>query len=140
MLPKEKDIRTWLKFSTLCQKTKHLSLAQQILQTLIESEEEISVKQQQQQQNNGGGAGGFNATAAAANINSSRDLELCKYVYLKSLYANGHSKEAFDKLSMFVNSNLREQLTQIQRYQQFQQQQQYAMQGAAAIAGGPMIG
>ena len=35
VLPQEKDIKPWLKFSSLCQKAGHLSLSQQILSSLL---------------------------------------------------------------------------------------------------------
>jgi FKBP12-rapamycin complex-associated protein len=107
VLPKEKDIRTWLKFSSLCQKTNHLSLAQQILNSLLTNEESSM------------------QASSANNLNSSRDYELCKYVHLKSLYATGNKQDAYEKLNTFVNASLREQLTLIQRFQMFQQQQQH---------------
>ncbi len=109
VLPKEKDIRTWLKFSSLCQKTNHLSLAQQILNSLLANEESSMAA----------------AAASANSLNSSRDFELCNYVHLKSLYATGSKQDAYEKLNNFVGTNLKEQLVLIQRFQLFQQQQQH---------------
>jgi FKBP12-rapamycin complex-associated protein len=126
VLPKERDIRTWLKFATLCQKTNHISLAQQILNSLLFASQEPPSQQ------------AANAsTAPATSLTSTRDFELCKYVHLKSVYANGSKQDAYDKLSMFVANNLREQLEQIQRFQRFQQQQQQQAGIAVANAGGP---
>ena len=77
----------------------------------------------------GGDGNQLQNNAASPLTNSSHDLELCKYVYFKSLYANGSTREALEQLSSFVNENLREELAQLQRYQQFQQQQQQMAMG-----------
>ena len=102
VLPKEKDIKPWLKFSSMSQKSGNLVLAQNILTSLMASEEEQIQKNL---------------------INSSRDYELCKYAYFKYLYANGNKKEAFDKLKEFL-IELKTQFNQLEQLQLFHQQQQ----------------
>ncbi len=42
VLPKEKDIKPWLKFSSLCQKADHLPLSQQILNSLLNNENQTA--------------------------------------------------------------------------------------------------
>jgi serine/threonine-protein kinase mTOR len=86
VLPKEKDIKPWLKFSSLCQKAGHLSLSQQILSSLL--------KRIQEEPN------------ANHLLSTNKDHELCKYANLKYLYANGNKREAIDGLKEFVNSDL----------------------------------
>jgi FKBP12-rapamycin complex-associated protein len=86
VLPKEKDIKPWLKFSSLCQKVGHLSLSQQILSSLLKRMQEES-----------------NANNLLSN---NKDHELCQYAYMKYLYANGNRREAIDGLKEFVNSDL----------------------------------
>lgn len=103
-LPKEKDIKPWLKFSSLCQKAGHLSLAQQILSSILISEE-----------------------SSLFSPSHSRDYELCRYAHLKFLYANGNKQEAYTKLEEFVSKNLVVQLNQCKQFQQFHQQQQINM-------------
>lgn len=105
VLPKEKDIKPWLKFSSLCQKTGHLGLAQQILSSIL-TNEEMSLE-----------SNGSNV------LSTSRDYEICKYAHLKFLYANGNKREAYDKLEEFVTKNLQEQLNQYRQFQQYHQQQ-----------------
>lgn len=107
VLPKEKCIKPWLKFSSLCQKNGHLKLSEQILDSILKKDEFSN----HQNQN-------FS--------NCQRDLDLSKYANLKFLYANNQKKEAYNKLEKFVTENLQEQLNMFQLYQQQHQQIQMA--------------
>ena len=106
VLPKEKDIKPWLKFSSLCQKAGYLSLSNNILSSLLNNEEN-TLKQK-------------NSTQTL--LSSTRDYELCRYSHFKYLYATGKKKDAFDKLKEF-NNELKTQLGQLETFQQQQQQQ-----------------
>lgn len=128
VLPKEKDIRTWLKFSSLCQKTNHLSLSQHILNSLLRTEESSL------ESSTSNTANGLNQHS----LNTLRNLEICKYVYYKSLYANDRKTEAYEELSRLVTSSLKPDLTLIQNYQQHQQQQQHLQQQYAMSQGAGM--
>ncbi|CAF0752879.1 unnamed protein product [Brachionus calyciflorus] len=122
VLPREKDIKPWLKFSSLCQKAGHLSLSQQILNSILNNEE---LNNQQGNNNNNN----------LMSNTSQRDLDMCKYAYLKFMFANGQKRDAFTKLEEFVNKNLQEQLNMYQMYQQQQQaQQQQVPMGATGIS------
>jgi phosphatidylinositol kinase/protein kinase (PI-3 family) len=93
VIPLEKEIKPWLKFSSLCQKVGHLGLAQQILSSLLTRiREESSLNQ--------------NGMISPQNMN--KDYELCRYANLKYLYANGgtYRREALNDLREFVNSEL----------------------------------
>nr|AWV66626.1 serine/threonine-protein kinase mTOR [Brachionus rotundiformis] len=103
VLPKEKCIRPWLKFSSLCQKNGHLKLSEQILDS-IHKDDQFSNQENQNLSN------------------FQRDLYFCKYAYLKFLYANNKKREAYTKLEKFVTENLLDQLNMFQLYQQQHQQ------------------
>jgi hypothetical protein len=115
VLSKHKDIRTWLKFSSLCQRTEHVALSEQILENLMPNTTNQTLTNDQDNPNNNNNP--------QISINTLRNQELCKYVMLKSLYAKGNTREAYEKMSQFIDEILRRELTQIQRFQQFQQQQ-----------------
>ena len=108
VLPKEKCIKTWLKFSSLCQKSGHLKLSEQILNSILKNDE-------------------FSNQQNHTFSNFQRDLDFCRYAYLKFLYANNQKKEAYMKLEKFITENLQEQLNMFQLYQQQQQHQQIQM-------------
>lgn len=84
-----------MKFSSLCQKAGNLGLSQQVLTSLLGNDESSLVNQS----------------------NGTRDYELCKYSYFKYLYANGNTREAFDKLKEF-HIELKTQLNQFEQYTQ----------------------
>ncbi len=110
VLPKEKDIKPWLKFSSLCQKNGYLGLSQQILTSLL-GDEKVGLI-------NGSEASGMAAINSGFNFaNGTRDYELCKYSYFKYLYANGDKIGAFDKLNAF-HEDLKRQLVQFDEYTQ----------------------
>lgn len=115
VLPKVKDIKPWLKFSSLCQKAGNLSLSHNILESLLPREE-----QQDNLRPNATQANTANLTG------NTRDLEMCRYAYFKYLYATGRKREAYDNLRNF-NTELLNQLRQLDIYQQQQQQQQLNM-------------
>ena len=103
VLPKEKEIKPWLKFSSLCQKAGYLGLSHQILRSLLGNEDNLVTNQTTQ-----------TSTQMAT---STREYEMCKYSYFKYLYANGSKKEAFNKLNEF-HLELKAQLNQFDMYQQ----------------------
>ena len=104
VLPKEKEIKPWLKFSSLCQKAGYLNLSQQVLSSLL-GDEEVGIISSQSNQNQSS----FNFT------NGTRDYELCKFSYFKYLYANGNKRKAFQKLNEF-HLELKKQLDQFELY------------------------
>ena len=104
VIPREKDIKPWLKFSSLCQKAGHLSLSQQILSSFLANINSSSDDAQ-------------SPNASASILNTSRDYELCQYANLKFLYVNGNREQAFSGLKEFVNAELRGKLAQCQQIQ-----------------------
>lgn len=141
VLTKQNDIKPWLKFSSLCQKTGHLNLARQILDSLLNTYSDPTAV----------AAAASIATSsttstnplnpqqpAASNVgqvfyNTSRNEELCKYAYLKFLYASGDKRTAIDRLREFSTS-LAVQYQQFLQYQQQQQQQINMAQLGAQLA------
>lgn len=111
VLPKEKDIKPWLKFSSLCQKDGYLSLSQQVLSSLLGTDEVNFMNQQSSTASITPNHTNFNFA------NGTRDYELCKYSYFKYLYANGNKQEAFSRLEQFHNE-LNGQLKQFEQYAQ----------------------
>lgn len=136
MLTKHNDIKPWLKFSSLCQKEGHLGLARTILDSLLNTNNEIKAA-----------VAANSATTTTTNVqpnaslgnvnqlfyNTSRNEELCKYAYLKFLYASGEKNNAIERMREF-SSNLAGQFQQFLQHQH-QQQQQMAQIGAP-MAGG----
>jgi len=88
VLPKENDVKPWLKFSNLCQKTGNLNLSYHILKSLKEQFKN--------------------------NADKSTEYELTQYSFLKYLHANGSKNEAFTKLKELVENNLLVQYNNIQ--------------------------
>jgi hypothetical protein len=111
VLPKEKDIKPWLKFSSLCQKAGYLGLSQQVLSSLLGNEEVNLMSQASANTAQHVPQTNFNFA------NGTRDYELCKYSYFKYLYANGNKQEAFGKLEQF-HLELSAQLSQFEQYSQ----------------------
>ena len=91
VLPKEKYIKPWLKFSSMCQKAGQLNLSQQILNSILSKEEELK-----SEDNN--------------LLETKLEFDMCKYAHMKFLYANNQKREALVKLEDFVSNNLKEKL------------------------------
>ena len=98
VLPKEKNIKPWLKFSSLCQKAGHLNLSGQILNSLLIEYTGL--------ENHRG--------IREINSESNNDFEHCKYAYLKYLSCiNNCKKEAYGQLAEFVQKSLHPQYNKL---------------------------
>lgn len=92
VLPKEKDLKPWLKFASMCRKNKNFDLANQILRSILKLDEPND-------QNN---------LSSSLNIG---DYEFAKYSHLKYRWAIAKDDDAkkpiFEDLKVLTASNLR---------------------------------
>ena len=115
VLPKEKDIKPWLKFSSLCEKTGQLNLTNQILTSLLSKCGVVEKR-------------GLQLDLLPTSYNNlNNNYDQCKYAYLKYLWSSSQRKDAYDQLKDFVFSNLTSRHDQ--HIQQLQQQQQNPING-----------
>jgi FKBP12-rapamycin complex-associated protein len=86
VLPKEKNTRSWIKFSSICQKAGNWNHSKKILDSLMNKYQDVQ-------------------SANEINLEIKNDFEYCKYAYLKYL-AKNDKKEAFSQLDDFVKKHL----------------------------------
>ena len=92
VLPKEKNVKPWLKLSSLCQKAGHLSLSGQILTSLL--------------QECGGVEGSHANPRQSPSLTNNLDFEQCNYANFKYMWACNNKKEAYNKLLEFLKDRL----------------------------------
>lgn len=136
VLTKQNDTKPWLKFSSLCQKEGHLGLAFNILDSLLNTNNmQQDAGTNHQLPNNSASPQALNQQLF---YNTNRNEELCKYAYLKFLYANGEKSNAIERMREF-SANLEGQYQQFLQHQQQQQMNQMGGGGGVGAGGvGPM--